>query len=63
MTLVNCPNCKREFFANGGKGEYCPECWRAWSRNDGSFERREKEWPETSAARARVTINAKGCAE
>lgn len=32
-----CPNCSREFYGNV-KGEYCPECWRAWCRNDGSFE-------------------------
>lgn len=40
-SLSTCPNCKREFIANA-KGQYCPECWSAWSRNDGTYERREK---------------------
>lgn len=56
--LDHCPNCKREFYAHA-EGAYCPECWSAWCRNDGSFERREKEWPEISAARA-LTATATG---
>ncbi len=34
-----CPNCTRQFYGNV-KGEFCRECWRAWSRNDGTFEAR-----------------------
>lgn len=37
--LANCPNCRREFFVNV-KGEYCPECWRGWGTQDGSYEAR-----------------------
>jgi hypothetical protein len=37
--MSTCPNCKREFDTNV-KGAYCEECWRAWCRDDASFERR-----------------------
>lgn len=34
-----CPNCARGFYANAS-GQYCPECWSAWCKADGSFELR-----------------------
>lgn len=37
--MSRCPNCKREFYTSV-KDAYCEECWRAWAKNDGSFEKR-----------------------
>src|SRR5690242_19022378 len=36
MRDASCPNCQREFYAFTD-GEYCPECWKAWGKADGSF--------------------------
>lgn len=47
MNLSNCPNCRREFESHV-RDQYCPECWRAWSKADGSFDRRTKSWVEAS---------------
>ena len=40
--MSNCPNCRREFDAFTA-GEYCPECWKAWGKSDGSFEARSRD--------------------
>ncbi|PWE55284.1 hypothetical protein DEM27_14510 [Metarhizobium album] len=42
-SLDHCPNCKREFYAHA-QDAYCEECWRAWCKNDGTFEERTKPW-------------------
>ncbi|PWE54371.1 hypothetical protein DEM27_19850 [Metarhizobium album] len=42
-SLDHYPNCKREFYANA-QDAYCEECWRAWCKNDGTFEQRTKPW-------------------
>lgn len=39
LTMDVCPNCRRDFYAHRS-GAYCPECWSAWVRNDGSYESR-----------------------
>jgi hypothetical protein len=52
--MANCPNCKREFYAQV-KGEYCPECWKAWCRNDGTFEQMEKLWPWQAERKRKLT--------
>ncbi|WP_145925927.1 hypothetical protein [Shinella sp. HZN7] len=44
-SLDHCPNCKRQFYAHT-EGAYCPECWSAWCRNDGTFERRTVRWAD-----------------
>lgn len=41
--LDRCPNCKREFYAHA-EGAYCPECWTAWCREDGTYEERTVHW-------------------
>ncbi|GAA4180500.1 hypothetical protein GCM10023069_55290 [Shinella granuli] len=43
--LDRCPNCKREFYAHA-EGAYCPECWSAWCRNDGTYEQRTVRWAD-----------------
>lgn len=43
MRLTHCPNCRREFSPTARHDEYCPECWRAWCRADGSFALRRKD--------------------
>ncbi len=50
-SLSNCPNCKREFYANV-EGEYCPECWSAWGKGNEAFKRREKSWPGQAKTRS-----------
>jgi Uncharacterized Zn-ribbon-containing protein involved in phosphonate metabolism len=55
-SLSNCPNCKRGFLASAD-GAYCPECWSAWSRNDGSFEERTQPWPKETSATATVDVD------
>jgi hypothetical protein len=50
-----CPNCRRDFHPmRYGIRKYCPECWRAWGRNDGSFEAREvtlRQWADALDAK------------
>ena len=43
-TECTCPNCRRIFNPASllSGEEYCPKCWNAWCKNDGSFERRTK---------------------
>ena len=48
MNLSNCPNCRREFESHV-RDQYCPECWKAWSKADGSFDKRTKSWLENPA--------------
>lgn len=43
-----CPNCYREFYGSV-KGQYCPECCRAWE---------DDPTEETFKARYRLYINA-----
>lgn len=52
----NCPNCKREFDGTV-VGEYCPECWSAWCRNDGSFEASTKPYPVEVPATAKIDVD------
>jgi hypothetical protein len=43
LGMVGCPNCQRPFNAMGSAaGQYCPECWSSWCRNDASFEARAR---------------------
>ncbi len=56
MRLSNCPNCKRGFHANA-EGAYCPECWSAWCRNDGSFDQLTQPWPTEAPATAKVDVD------
>ena len=38
--MNTCPNCRRQFIG-WAHGAYCEECWRGWSKNDGTFEARK----------------------
>jgi uncharacterized Zn ribbon protein len=53
--LSSCPNCKREFYANA-EGAYCPECWSAWCRNDGSLEERTQPYPAEVPGTANIDV-------
>lgn len=41
MFTKTCPNCGKAFYGSV-PGEYCNPCWIAWSKADGSFEKRTK---------------------